>query len=379
MKKYIAIGSNELDTYLDYALFSAVSIFMLNASPKEIGVLGACYALPFFFLSKILGKWSDSVSVRKFRAVIFFLCIAITPGILFAHSMWLVYLVLLAKISCRCALGVSMPKLNTDAKESKRFYEIVGYLVNASRVIIPITSVIIYRELGLIFVVMLSSALNLSGLIFTVIDKEYGCAERRPNSDSATHQDSDLLKRGDLLVLISAYIMSSISFYLSNDMVALFFQRLGESVDSIGYIITALGIGGIIGTKLSSALLSTFTPIVVYSGSIIVNAISFCSFGFTNMESTPVNLYYSLVLLTGIASGISFVAVKYGVRKAVDFEKISTVTGLIQKMSSIVAVLLPVLGGIVADAFGIQSPFIITGVLLSMILVYTLTRARSPV
>lgn len=377
MKKYLAIGSNELDTYLDYALFSAVSIFALNASPQEVGILGACFALPFFFLSKTLGKWSDSVSVRKFRAAIFALCIAITPGLLFAHSMWLVYLVLLAKISCRCALAVSMPKLNTDAAESKRFYEIVGYLVNGSRIIIPIASVIIYQELGLMFAIILSSALNLFGLVFTLSDKEYGCGERRADALAPLPSIRKLLKRADLGVLISAYIMSSISFYLSNDMVGLFFQRIGESVNSIGFIITALGIGGLIGTKVSSVLLSTFKSIHVYLGSMAVNAFTFSLFGFTDMAATPVNLYYSLMLLTGIASGISYVAFRYGVRNAVDFDKISTVTGVVQKTASVVAVLLPLLGGMVADKLGIQAPFIITGVLLWIIIIYTLSRDRS--
>ncbi|MCF3099879.1 MFS transporter, partial [Aeromonas australiensis] len=181
MKKYISIGSNELDTYLDYALFSAVSIFMLNASPKEIGILGACYALPFFFLSSVFGKYSDSLDVRKFRALLFLLCMLITPAILIADSMVTVYLVLLAKISCRCGLNVSMPKLNSKDDESQRFYEISGYLVNISRVIIPLLSIYLYKEHGLLSVVLLSSVLNFLGLIITLLDKPDGTTNKKDN------------------------------------------------------------------------------------------------------------------------------------------------------------------------------------------------------
>lgn len=35
MLKYISIGANELDTYLDYALLSIVAIYLYEATPRE--------------------------------------------------------------------------------------------------------------------------------------------------------------------------------------------------------------------------------------------------------------------------------------------------------------------------------------------------------
>ncbi|WP_216713000.1 hypothetical protein, partial [Photobacterium sanctipauli] len=70
------------------------------------------------------------------------------PLLLLADSMVSLYFILLMKISCRCGLNVSNPKLNKDENESKKFYEICGYLVNISRIGIPLLVTFFYGTFG---------------------------------------------------------------------------------------------------------------------------------------------------------------------------------------------------------------------------------------
>lgn len=71
MLKYFSIAANELDTYLDYALMSIVAIYIYDATPSEIGVLGACFAFPFLLSSHFFGKLFDNDKVYKWRSILF--------------------------------------------------------------------------------------------------------------------------------------------------------------------------------------------------------------------------------------------------------------------------------------------------------------------
>lgn len=376
MKKYFSIGANELDTYCDYALFSIVSIFIIKASPLEIGVLGACYALPYYFLSSRYGKYSDNNNVKPLRAILFLLCALCTPLILGAESMYYVYPLLLFKMSLRVGLNTSMPKLNENEAEAKEFYEISGYLVNVSRVIIPLLIIFVYTKFGLYFVVFLSVIINGIGFLVTVFDKNYSPNIANNNTEAISVDTKKIIyENKTLFMLVSTYIMASISFYLSNDMLSVFFRYIGEKESSIGYIITILGVGGIIGTKIAAFTLENLKVIHVYSASILINAISFTIFGFTDSLVISPLVYYSAILITGISSGISFVSLKLGIRKTVDFSSLSMVTGQIQRISSIVAISLPIIGGLIADIWTIQTPFMITGLLMYIVLIYSIKQS----
>ncbi|TDB60293.1 hypothetical protein [Photorhabdus khanii] len=73
MKKYISIGVNELDTYLDYTILSIMAIYILHSTPSEIGILGACFAIPFLVASGLFGKLFDNGNILKWRMLLFFI------------------------------------------------------------------------------------------------------------------------------------------------------------------------------------------------------------------------------------------------------------------------------------------------------------------
>lgn len=376
MKKYISIAANEMDTYSDYAVFSLVAIFILKSTPFEIGLLGACYAIPFYFLSSVYGKYSDKNDVRKLRMLLFSCCAIATPFILIINSMFFLYILLLFKISARVGLATSMPKLNENDNESKRFYELTGYLVNFSRVFVPIVIVFIYSSYGIEYLVLMSFAINMMGFWATFFDKRYS-ASSLVNIEKNSSVDSSMvgvLKNKKISLLIVSYILSSICLYLSNDMLSYFFRFIGEDEKSIGYIITILGVGGLIGTKIAGISVNKINLTSLYAGSILVNSFSFSLLGFSDYEAINHNYYYLAILITGVSSGMAFVSLKLGIRENVDFRDLASVTGTIQKVAAVVAISLPIFGGGVADLFGIQMPFMITGVFMISLFCYVVFR-----
>ncbi|GAA5269320.1 MFS transporter [Vibrio cholerae] len=382
MRKYFSIVANECDTYLDYALFTLVAIYTLQASPSEIGVLGACYALPFFALSRIVGRYVDYCEVNTFRTLMFLVCILATPFIASVDSIYFLYTLLLIKVSCRVGLTVSMVKLNQDESETKVFYEITGYITNLARISVPIIAVAANEYYGIWSIIIFSTAFSILGFFSSFFNIKESIKSRLKIDN--THMNNvfvdakSIIKNNQTLnLLVYSYIFASISLYFSNDMLSLFFKELTDEPISIGFIISSLGLGGIIGTKLSSYFLNKLSIIQCYIFSLLVNVVAFFTMGIVNHGFISVIGCYLIVSLTGVSSGMSFVIMKSGLRTLVDFDRLGSVTGYIQKIASIVAISLPVIGGVVADQIGIQMTFIVTSLMMFLVCIHTFIKLKA--
>ncbi|MDC9589963.1 MFS transporter [Xenorhabdus sp. XENO-10] len=373
MIKYISIGANELDTYLDYAIFNIIAIYLLHAEPLQLGILGACFALPFLFSGYLFGEVFDRYEIRQFRILLFAVNICVMPSIGLGSSIFVLYAAAFIKTTARCGINISNTKLNKDDKETSQFYEIYGYLINFSRIIIPLLVIGTYGLWGIWFVVGLSIILNLLAALSVFFDQtQYHCSEipqitKQPESYSFLEM---ILKKQELSILVTAYTISNLAFYLSNDMLGIFFKAIGQNENSIGVIISLMGLGGFAGTKLASFLIKKIIAKSVLLFSIFINVSAFTCFGFLSSNTTSILVFYAAIVLVGISSGITFFAIRYGVRNMVGYENVGKATGIIQMLSAVVAIIMPITGGFIANYYGIDTTFRITSIILGITLVY---------
>ncbi|EAY5052209.1 MFS transporter [Salmonella enterica] len=180
-------------------------------------------------------------------------------------------------------------------------------------------------------------------------------------------------KNKNLFYLVSGYTIANFAFFLSNDMLGLFFKNIGENENSIGLIISLLGIGGVIGTKFASLLNKKLTSVVILTTSVMINTFSFAIFGFVSGDMVSVYVYYGCIILIGISSGVTFFSIRYGVREIIGFKNVGKATGTIQMISSVVAITMPLVGGYIANVLSLEITFRITSIiLLALLLVMSL-------
>ena len=374
MLKYIGIGANELDTYLDYALLSIVAIYLYNALPTEMGLLGASFALPFLFSSGFFGKLLDKARINHWRAAFFTVNSFVTPVFILTGSVYGLLAIAFLKTTMRSGLSISNVKLNESDEESKRFYEIYGYLINFSRIIVPLAVVVLYNQYGIWSVIVFSSTLNVVSLLCELISlklKDSGGKsglETHHNIDNNYSFVREMKKNKSLFYLVTGYTVANFAFFLSNDMLGLFFKKIGENENSIGLIISLLGVGGVIGTKTASFLNKTLTPVTILTISVMVNAFSFAVFGFVSGALAPAYIFYNCVVLIGVSSGVTFFSIRFGVREIIGFKNIGKATGTIQVLSSIVAITMPLIGGYIASMLSLAATFKITSAVLITLL-----------
>ncbi|MDC9581489.1 MFS transporter [Xenorhabdus sp. PR6a] len=374
MLKYIGIAANELDTYLDYALLSIVAIYMYHATPSEMGWLGACFALPFLFSSYFFGKLFDNGKVHQWRTVLFTINTITTPLFILTGNVYGLFIIAFVKTWSRCGLNISNVKLNENDDDAKRFFEIYGYLINFSRVLVPLTVVYLYNLIGIWAVIIFSSGLNLLSVLTSQISLKLQDCTHDQEVDNPEQVETkysfvnEIRANKDLFYLVTGYTIANFAFFLSNDMLGLFFKSAGESENSIGMIISLLGVGGIIGTKLASLLNKTLRPVIILMASMIINTIAFFIFGFLNPELISVYVFYSAIILIGISSGVTFFAIKFGVREIVGYQNVGKATGMIQLLSSVVAISMPIIGGYIASLYSLDITFKLTGIILFVLL-----------
>ncbi|MCG3461046.1 MFS transporter [Xenorhabdus bovienii] len=373
MIKYIGIGANEFDTYLDYAIFNIIAIYLFHAEPLQLGILGACFALPFLFSSYLFGKIFDKYEIRQFRILLFAANACVIPFIGLGGSILVLYAAAFIKTMARSGINISNTKLNRDNEETSRFYEIYGYLINLSRIIIPLIVIGIYDLWGIWFVVGFSVILNLVASLSTFLDHtQYHRSETSQITEPSESYSflEMMLKKHELGALVVAYTISNLAFYLSNDMLGFFFKTIGQDKNSIGVIISLMGLGGFAGTKLASFLIKRIIAKSVLLYSILTNAIAFTCFGFLSSNTTSVFVFYADIVIVGISSGITFFAVRYGVRNMVGYENVGKTIGIIQMLSAVVAIIMPIIGGIIANYYGIGTTFRITSIFFCITLIY---------
>ncbi|PHM44738.1 MFS transporter [Xenorhabdus mauleonii] len=374
MLKYIGIAANEFDTYLDYALLSIVAIYMYHATPLEMGWLGACFALPFLFSSHFFGKLFDKGKIHQWRTILFTINTLATPLLIFTGNIYGLFAIAFVKTWSRCGLSISNIKLNKNDDESKRFFEIYGYLINISRVLVPLIVVYLYNLIGIWTVIVFSSALNFLSVLTSQISLKLQDGMHAQGIDAAGQAATqysffnEMKASKDLFYLVAGYTIANFAFFLSNDMLGLFFKTVGESENSIGIIISLLGVGGIIGTKLASLLNKTLRPVMILMASMLINSIAFFIFGFLNSEFISVYVFYFGIILIGISSGVTFFAIRLGVREIVGYQNVGKATGMIQVLSSVVAISMPIIGGYIASMYSLDVTFKLTSIILFVLL-----------
>lgn len=374
MLKYFSIAANELDTYLDYALMGIIAIYIYNATPFEMGLLGACFSLPFLLSSHFFGKLFDNSKVYRWRAWLFSINTLVTPVFIFIGNIYGLYAIVLLKTCSRCGLNVSNVKLNTNDETSKRFFEVYGYLINLSRVIVPVAVIFINGMFGFWGVVFLSSSLNFLSVLSSMnslrlenLSQSASVIAKRQFEVKYSFLNQINANKG-LLYLVVGYTISNFAFFLSSDMLGLFFKLMGQSESSVGIIISLLGVGGVFGTKVASILNSSLQPVFILLISIMINTSAFFIFGFISPEQVPIEVYYAGIVLVGLSSGMTFFAIKFGVRKVVGYQNVGKVTGMIQLISSAVAITMPLLGGYFASLYSLEVTFRLTSIMLLILL-----------
>ncbi|KAB8030694.1 MFS transporter [Fluviispira multicolorata] len=337
--------------------------------------MGACFTAPHIIFSKTIGKAADKIETHKIRTVSFaFMLIAMILSLYIANIFFLCSIVFLKNIG-RFGNSVTVSKMLLPAETAAQFYEKYGYIINSSRICMPILCILLYNNVGLSSLLHLSIFLNLIGLYTSIRMNVVQKSAQLTKADCAKSNGAETKISNDRLLLfaITCFILSSLSLYLSNDLISFLFMSFGASETSIGLLISVLGLGGIMGVRIAKLLFHSLSPEKVMLLALLMNSISFFLFGYATQSwpISPVLAFYVAIGFTGIASGILSLSFKTILQDRIPFAQIGRVTATIQSIAAIVATTLPFLGGALAKFTHIQMPFKVSFLFFAIVFCFT--------
>ncbi|WP_327256477.1 MFS transporter [Streptomyces sp. NBC_01244] len=173
---------------------------------------------------------------------------------------------------------------------------------------------------------------------------------------------------GSRLLRSLLFVMCSLMFvvFLYDSMAALIVPALGMGTSYIGYMVSAVGLGGVAGSLLMGRFAARLRPFLTMAGSVlvigcIVTFIGFAIFHEIRIDST---IWLCVIFLLGIASAGILVTFPSVVHSETPVELTGRVWALMNSVPAVLNVLAPVLAAALVVWIGLGSLLLLAGAAL---------------
>ncbi|MFS0863613.1 MFS transporter [Fredinandcohnia sp. 179-A 10B2 NHS] len=384
-KPYLFLISSQivssLGDWLDMLALMALVALKWDATPLEMTGVGICMVAPMVLIGPISGILADKFERKTLMIISDVLRCIIVLSFVFTTAIWQLYLLLILK-SIFGSLFV--PSKNGKLKEivpeenMQAAMAISGMIDSGSKIIGPMISGLLVSLIGIQWAFYLDAGTFILSALLLI-----GVPRRVRNENSVETDSKQIsfvkeLKEGfdffkKLPVLLFGLIVLSVSILVLQlaDTQLMILLREVEGIDPVdiaGYAIAANGLGMFVMSLILSKkkINSTF----------IYMAIGSAGLGFTFIAGAlsiqlPVLLltilFPLIFLISGFAVDAIMIPFQVDVQKNTPVEYTGRVFGTINSLTTLASLLGMVIGGILAEALGVVSAYIVSGSLLVVV------------
>ncbi|MRN55533.1 MFS transporter [Paenibacillus monticola] len=359
-----------------------------NATPWEITALTLCMAVPMLLGGPFAGYLSDRVNRKMLMIVSDIVRVGIVGGLVFAGSLWQVYILLLAK-------GV-MDVLFSPAKSGK-LKELVppeqmdsavalsSSIEQITKIVGPALGGLLVAGFGISACYVINSATYLLSAIILLGIPRVGMfkevrgensAGRLPVKESFREEMAAGLRviagmpavLSGIVMLVAVLLVMQIA---DSQLVTLFRIIPGINGDLLGWCVGASGLGTLLSALVVGQLGSGKRPLIFMgTGAVIMGAVFTCAALATAFFEAGLWLNIALFgsfLLAGVGAGLAFIPFQSMLQQRTPEAYTGRVFGTIASLTSAAVVLGPVAGGALVTASGPIPAFILSGMLTLLI------------
>ncbi|GAA3376674.1 hypothetical protein GCM10020367_49290 [Streptomyces sannanensis] len=231
--------------------------------------------------------------------------------------------------------------------------------------------------LGGLLVVFLSPraifAMNAFTFVFAVVCAWALRNTSRPSAENGTHYFTELKEGfshvfGSRVLRSLLFVMCCLMFvvFLYDSMAALIVPALGMGPSYIGYMVSAVGVGGVVGSLLMGKLVTRMKPFVTMAWSILIIGCIIASIGISIVREMRIDAAFWLcvIFLLGVASAGILVTFPNVVHAETPVELTGRVWALMSSVPALLNVLAPPLAAFFVTWFGIGRQLLAAGAAL---------------
>ncbi|CQR52236.1 MFS transporter [Paenibacillus riograndensis] len=357
-----------------------------QASPWEITAVSLCMAVPMLLGGPFAGYLSDKVDRKGIMIGSDLVRAGIVACLVFAGSLWQVYVLLLAK-------GV-MDVLFSPAKSGKlkelvppgqmdQAVALSSSIEQITKIIGPALGGLLVAAVGISACYFIDSVSYIASAVILLGLPRVGMFKTgRPNEDGDTARPSfrkeagaGLRLIGSMPVVLSGVVMIVAALLVlqiaDSQTVTLFREIPGVNADLLGWCVAASGFGTLLSALAVGRLGSGKHPLVfmgtgtllmgsVFAGAALVTVTGQAGFWMDTM------LFGSFVL-AGVGAGFVIIPFNSMLQRRTPEAYTGRVFGIVGSLTSAAVILGPVAGGALVTASGPATAFLVSGVLSALL------------
>lgn len=361
--------------WLDYVAIIAVIVYTWGLGPLALAALSITLTLPYVLVGPLLATWVDRTEIKRVLLLSNLGRGVLTLGLAVVPSFELLLVVL--------ALRAVVDSAFTPAKQAAIQLATPAPLLMAANGLhqgVNQTSKIAGPALGgLLIAVMPAQGVFLinAALSFMAVAVLLGLRlpERAPTADR--HENFwQRLSGGIVLFLANRRLLTVLVFaasahfiwFLYDTQIAFLNDAFGYDTTVFGLSIAASGVGGVLGAVLAGSAKS-MRPLAMMGLPALLSGVVTIGLGAAALAGWQIPLPLYLVTFAVMGGTTIFMLVPY--RAVIQSEsppdRIARVTAAGEAVMIVAMMSAPVIGGLITTTWGISAPFLVGGVLLSLL------------
>jgi MFS family permease len=361
--------------WLDYVAIIAVIVYVWQHGPFELALFAVATTLPYVAVAPFLATWVDRTDLKRVLIVSNILRAAATFLLALAPNIWvllaLVMLRSLADSAFNPARQAALQSITTPPQLAAanalhagigQTAKVVGPAIGgALMLILPAQGVFIFN--GLL------SALAVLGFALASIPPRPPVAEEHPTLWSQFGAGFAEFRKTRLMLAVLVFVAAAhFTFFLYDTQIALLAEQLGYSATELGLTVTASGIGGVLAAAYAGRF-ERMRPMLLLAVPALISGPVTLGLAVAAMLRAQIPLWVFLVVMAVMGGTTVFMMVHYRavIQRETPPDRIARVVAAGEAVMILALMTAPFIGSIITGMAGVGAPFLIGGVLLTLI------------
>lgn len=362
--------------------------FKWNATPWEITAISLCMAVPLLLGGPFAGYLSDRFNRKALMIGSDIARAAVVICLVFAGSLWQVYVLLLAK---GCMDVLFSPAKSGKIKElvpaaqMDKAMALSSSIEQITKIVGPALGGLLVAAFGISVCYMIDSAtFVLSAIILIGLprlagtkkeDTETSTGETEVRKSFRQEMSAGLHVIAGMPVVLCGIVTLVLVLLMlqigDSQIVTLFREIPGVNGDLLGWCVAASGLGTLLSALLVSRIGSGKHPLIFMGLGAVIMGVVFSSAGLVTAHGQAgiwMNIaLFGSFMLAGVGAGLAFIPFNSMLQQRTPAEYTGRVFGTIGSLTSAAVILGPVAGGALVTASGPVSAFILSGLLTGLL------------
>jgi MFS family permease len=361
--------------WLDFVAIIAVIVYAWQQGPFELALFAVSSTLPYVAVAPFLAAWVDRTDLKRVLVLSNVIRAVATFSMAVAPNIWvllaLVMLRSLADSAFNPARQAALQAITAGPQlvAANALHAGVGQTAKVIGPAIGGGLMLLLPTQGVFVVNGLLSALAVLGFALVTIPSRPPVIGEHPTLWSQFGAGFAEFRKTRLMFAVLTFVAAAhFIFFLYDTQIALLAEQLGYSATELGLTVTASGLGGLFAASIA-ARFDRVRPMVLMAVSALISGPVTVVLAIATILGVAINFWIFVVVMAVMGGTTVFMMVHYRavIQRETPPDRIARVVAAGEAIMILALITAPFIGSLITAAAGVGAPFLVGGVLLTVI------------